>query len=138
MILVDTSVWIDLLGNTPKHRVSREGLLELATCSPVIQEVLQGVKDDLAHQKLKEAMLALPRFGDPLSLDLFLEAHEIYRSARRRGITVRSSFDCLIAAIAIQHSLEVWHQDRDFEAIAKFTNLKTLTQNSFPQSKSKN
>jgi predicted nucleic acid-binding protein len=101
-------------------------LLEFATCAPVIQEVLQGVRNDLAHQRLKDGLLALPRIGDPVSAELYLHASDIFRLGRRQGLTIRSSVDCLIAAIALKEGLPVWHLDRDFEAIAKFTGLKTL------------
>jgi predicted nucleic acid-binding protein len=47
----------------------------------------------------------------------------MYRSGRRRGLTIRSSADCLIAAIAIENRVPVWHKDRDFAAIATFTDL---------------
>lgn len=124
MILVDTSVWIDLLGRAPRHKPGQGRLLELATCPPVIQEVLQGIRNDLAHQRVREGLLALPRYGDPLDAELFLEASELYRAGRRRGLTVRSSVDCLIAAIALRHKLTLWHADRDFAAIARFTGLR--------------
>jgi predicted nucleic acid-binding protein len=34
---------------------------------------------------------------------------------RRKGMTIRSTIDCLIAQIAIEHDLELLHSDRDFE-----------------------
>ena len=127
MILVDSSVWINLLGKSRKHRLSPERLLEVATCPPVIQEVLQGIGNDLAYQRIQESLLALPCFGNPLDMDLYLTASDLYRLARKQGITIRSSVDCLIAAIALRHSLEVWHSDRDFDSLAKITGLKTRT-----------
>ena len=41
----------------------------------------------------------------------------LYRSARRVGLTVRSSVDCLVAACALRHDLEVLHRDRDYAAL---------------------
>jgi hypothetical protein len=70
--------------------------------------------------------LAIPRLCDPVRLDTFLEASEIYRHGRRNGYTIRSSADCLIAAIAIENSVPVWHRDRDFRLIAKYTRLEVL------------
>jgi predicted nucleic acid-binding protein len=126
MILVDTSVWVDLLGLARRHRVPAERLPEFATCPVVIQEVLQGIRNDLAHQRAKEGLLSLPRFGDQAPVEIHLEASEIYRLGRRRGVTIRSSTDCLIAATALRHQLTVWHADRDFDAIARFTGLKAV------------
>ena len=57
---------------------------------------------------------------------LFLEAAEIYREGRRRGYTLRSSIDCLIAAIAIENGIPVRHRDRDYDAIGRYTRLKIV------------
>jgi predicted nucleic acid-binding protein len=82
---------------------------------------LRPGSDSAAFQ---ESLLALPCLSDPLTLDLFLDAAEIYREGRRRGYTIRSGVDCLIAAIAIHHGVQVWHRDRDFDLIAKYTPLR--------------
>ena len=131
MILVDTSVWIDLFSRTPRHYLAPEAWPRLATCGPVIQEVLQGARDQ-AFQRLRDGMLALPRLGDPVDIDLYLEAASLYRHARQKGYTVRSSVDCLIAAVAMRCEATVWHADRDFEAIGKFAALRTLVARSLP------
>ena len=123
MILVDTSVWIELLRQT--IRVDQDSFLEFVTCEPVLQEVLQGVARDALHNQFQDALLALPRLDDPLPVEAFLQAAEIYRTARRKGYTVRSGVDCLIAAIALRHDVAVWNRNRDFETIARFTSLRT-------------
>jgi hypothetical protein len=43
------------------------------------------------------------------------------RSAKR--FNHPQSLDCLIATIAIENGVPVWHHDRDFEAIARYANL---------------
>ena len=43
-----------------------------------------------------------------------------------KGITVRSTVDCLIAQIAIENELLLLHNDRDFEAMAAVVPLKFL------------
>jgi predicted nucleic acid-binding protein len=106
-----------------RHRFS-----SFAICGPVLQEVVQGLDESTAARDVRTAMLALPRVGDPLDLDLFLKAVEIYRSGRRRGLTIRSTVDCLIAAIAIEHNVRVWRKDRDFVAIASYTGLRVITE----------
>jgi len=123
MILVDTSVWIELRRRRPTREVRVEELVQWVTCGPVVQEVLQGLREHAWTAAFREAMLALPRLSDPLGLETFLQAAEIHREGRRKGYTIRSSTDCLIAAIAIENGVAVWHRDRDFEAIARFTRL---------------
>lgn len=124
-MLVDTSVWIELLNGRLGSRVSEEELVSFATCGPIIQEVLQGMTDDATSHAFREAFLALPVLSDPLPKASFLAAAEIYRLGRAKGYTIRSSADCLIAAIAIEHRTPVWHKDRDYEAIARYTSLRT-------------
>jgi predicted nucleic acid-binding protein len=125
LILVDTSVWIELLSGRLGSRVSEHELLNFVTCGPVAQEVLQGLRDDPASEALREAFLALPVLSDPLPSASFWAAAEIYRLGRMKGYTIRSSVDCMIAAIAIDNGVPVWHKERDFEAIARFTSLRT-------------
>ena len=125
MTLVDTSVWIELLNGMLGQQVAEEELLNFVTCGPVVQEVLQGLRDDPLSEALSEGLLALPLLSDPVPLALFLSAAELYRLGRAKGYTIRSSTNCLIAAIAIENGVPVWHNDRDFEAIARYTSLRT-------------
>jgi predicted nucleic acid-binding protein len=53
---------------------------------------------------------------------------EIYHQGRSRGYTIRSSTDCLIAAIALENKVPVWHRDRDVATIARYTPLRAVTQ----------
>ena len=122
MILVDTSIWIGLLaGGRPK--VAEEDLANFATCGPVVQELLQGLKPGPASDAFRQLLLAVPVLSDPVPLSLYLAAADIYRLGRRKGVTIRSSIDCLIAAIAMENRVPVWHRDRDFSAIAAYTAL---------------
>lgn len=128
MILVDTSIWIEVFRAT--RSLDLETVVDfddVATCLPIIQEVLQGFRDEGAYRHAREAMLSLPIVESPLTERAFSDAIDVYRSARRGGITVRSSVDCLIAACAIRHDLEVLHRDRDFAAIAEVTALRQRT-----------
>jgi len=53
------------------------------TCLPVIQEVLQGFKDESAFQLARDAMYSLPMIESPLGRPVIDEAVGLYRSARR-------------------------------------------------------
>jgi len=123
--LVDTSVWIEVFrGRSPLDLPSLVAFDDIVTCLPVIQEVLQGFGEERAYRLAREAMLALPAVESPLRMDLVEEAVGLYRTARKRGLTVRSSVDCLIAACALRHDLEVLHRNRDFTAIARVSQLR--------------
>jgi hypothetical protein len=125
VVLVDTSVWIEVFRKpTGLALHTLVDFDEVVTCLPVVQEVLQGFRDEQAFQTVRESMLSLPIVESPLTERLFLEAAGLYRAARRQGLTVRSSVDCLIAACALRHDLEVLHTDRDFKALSKVSALK--------------
>jgi hypothetical protein len=124
VILVDTSAWIEVFRKPPRlDLLAVGGLDEVVTCLPVVQEVLQGFRDEAAFRVAREAMLSLPCVESPLGQARFEEAAGLYRAARRAGLTVRSSTDCLIAACAIRHGITVLHRDRDFSAIARVSPL---------------
>jgi predicted nucleic acid-binding protein len=126
MILVDTSVWIELL-NRPRRKLFQNRILsEFATAGPIVQEVFQGLRETPAAEEFRRDFGSIPRLSDPLPEALFVEGAEIYRRGRRQGLTIRSSIDCLIAAIAIENRVPVWHRDRDFRAIALYTGLRTV------------
>lgn len=126
MILVDTSIWIDLLSAKPTHSIPAEKLPLLATCPPVIQEVMQGVTNPSVIDQIQSGMTSLSVFADPVPLKLFLSAAEIYRIGRKKGFTIRSSADCLIAAIAKEYKLSIWHRDRDFDQISKYIDINVI------------
>ncbi|MCI0444024.1 PIN domain-containing protein [bacterium] len=122
MYLVDTSVWIEFF-QKPIRRKAFIDLEEVVTCLPVIQEVLQGFRDDSAFRIAGEAMFSFPIVESPLSQEVYEEAINLYRHLRRSGKTVRSSVDCLIAACALRHDLTVLHKDRDYDAISSISPL---------------
>jgi predicted nucleic acid-binding protein len=125
MILVDTSVWIEVFRKPPRFDPAAAiDLEDVVTCLPVVQEVLQGFRDEGAYRKARDAMLAFPIVESPLAEGVILDAVKLYRDARRAGYTVRSSVDCVIGACALRHDLEVLHYDRDFEALARVSALR--------------
>lgn len=124
MVLIDTSVWILVFRKERPLDLARlVDFDDVTTCAPIVQEVLQGFRDEAAFRKARAAMHNLPTVDVPLDQGVFDAAVDLYRSARRAGLTVRSSVDCLIAASAIRHDLCVLHRDRDFAALAKVSAL---------------
>jgi predicted nucleic acid-binding protein len=118
-------VWIEVFRRPSRLRL--ESIIEfdeIVICLPVLQEVLQGFDDERAFAIARQAMQALPIVEAPLTAAAFEDAVALYRSARRAGVTVRSGVDCLIAACALRHRLEVLHRDRDYDAIARVSPLR--------------
>lgn len=86
--------------------------------------MLQGFRDERPFRLAREAMFSLPMLESPMSRDVYLEAIGLHRSARRAGVTVRSSVDCLIAACALRADIEVLHRDRDFAVLSEISGLR--------------
>lgn len=125
MVLVDTSVWIEVFRRPSSIDIDRiVDFDDVVTCLPVIQEVLQGFRDERAYAIAREAMTALPAVESPIPAAVFDEAVAMYRAARRAGVTIRSGVDCLIAACAVRHNLEILHDDRDYDALARVAPLR--------------
>lgn len=127
MIVVDTSVWVDLLRGheTPaQHRL--EALLRadrrIAVTEVVVAEVLSGARSEPHRRSLRGRLLE----HDVLSLGGlggFEEAAELYRAARAQGVTVRYLTDCLVAVPAIRAGAPLLHSDRDFDHLARVSDL---------------
>ena len=124
MFLVDTSAWI-------RHFSAKDAFDlrqicspdERVLCLPVYQEILQGVRDEAAFRTMRTIMQAALIVETPLRHEVFDAAVDLYRLARRHGLTVRSSVDCIVAVCAIRHSLTVLHDDRDYGMLAKVSAL---------------
>jgi predicted nucleic acid-binding protein len=127
MILVDTSAWIEFLRGTgsPTHQELRRLIDEdarLATTDVVVMELLAGAGDEGRLRDLRRFLLRfthLPTDG----LGDYERAAGIFRKCREEGATIRSLFDCLVAAVALRTDTPVLALDRDYEAIARHTAL---------------
>ena len=122
MILVDTTVWIDLFaGKKEIHTTQLTDAInnkeDLCICGLIITEVLQGIKKDKDFketQKILDDLLYLPA-----SRKTYIRAAQIYRLCRKKGITIRKPVDCIIASLCIENAVYILHNDRDFDHIAK-------------------
>jgi predicted nucleic acid-binding protein len=119
--IFDTSVWIDFFkGNKTDQTQLLVYLLEndlpVYYCPVILQEVLQGIKKDSELEEVKEVFTVLNKLiEDPYQAAT--SAAEIFRNLRKKGITIRKGNDCLIAWFALKNSMEVVHNDRDFDVI---------------------
>lgn len=124
MILIDSSAWVEYLRNNPGPVAdSVESCLDdgFATCDPIQMELLAGARDERHLMKLRR-MLASGTLLRTESID-YDQAAALYRHCRARGATIRKLTDCLIAAVAIRHEVDLLHADRDFEMLARHTEL---------------
>ena len=129
MILVDTSVLIDLFKGNDNDAVCdfREVILQqvpFGITSVIYQEILQGARTRKEYTLLNE-YLSTQRFFHPKdAVASYAGAANIYFSCRRKGVTIRSTIDCLIAQITLEHRFFLLHNDKDFTAMAPVIGLR--------------
>jgi predicted nucleic acid-binding protein len=125
MILVDTSVWVQVLKDKTgkvvsgfKERVVGDvyGLTRFTEL-----ELLQGAKNDSEWRKLDQYLST--QYFLEVSENTWREAARIYFELRRKGVTVNSPIDCCIGQIAMEWKAILLHMDRDFDRIAKIRPL---------------
>lgn len=127
MYLVDTSVWVDFFKASPTPPVERlKALLtagtEVGLTATILQEILQGTADERQFAKYRSYFETQPIYLPKDPIETAVTAARIYFDCRRRGITVRSSNDCLIAQTAVEHNLVLLHNDEDFRRISGVLN----------------
>ena len=127
MILVDSSVWIDYFNGN--HTPQTDLLDHCLSTIPIIigdlilTEVLQGFRLDKDYQTAKTFLSHL-QFHHIGGYEVALQSAQIYRSLRRKGVTVRKTIDVIIAGYCIVQGLTLLHDDRDFIPIADHFPLK--------------
>jgi predicted nucleic acid-binding protein len=126
-LIFDTSVWVDFLRN---NRNPESDLLtsyienndQILLVPTILQEVLQGIRDDRQFHHIKDifsyfTILQLP------PVQAAIGAAELYRTLRKKGLTIRKNNDCMIAFYAIEFSASLVHLDSDFDLISKHSKL---------------
>lgn len=128
-VLVDTSVWIDFFrrGSSAPAAKLEECIRhkeDICCCGFILTEVLQGIRDEREFVATKRRFEGLVYLADDRSTFEF--GAGIYRELRRKGATIRSPIDCLIAAIVVQHGVNLLENDRDFHFIDQHYPLNRL------------
>ena len=130
MILVDTSVLIGYFkksSGVPYDKMDYiiDNDIPYGICNYVYQEILQGSKNKQEYDLLKEYLITVPFYDLLYGKQSFENAALMFFNCRKKGLTIRSTLDLIIAEIAIENSLYLLHNDIDFTNIAKvYENLK--------------
>lgn len=127
-MIVDTSVWVDFFNGaqTPHGQALTDLIDERAPVmltDLILTEVLQGIRQEREFKLIRDRLFALPVI-QPADLETFIEAARFHRRCRAAGRRIRSTIDCVIAAVAIENNLPVFHRDRDFDVIAEHCTLR--------------
>ncbi len=91
-LLFDTSVWIDFLNKktTPEanllvHYIEEDKQVLLTPT--ILQEILQGIRDDFKYRQIKE-MLSYFTILELPPIRAAVGAADLYRSLRKKGATI--------------------------------------------------
>jgi len=126
MILIDTSVWIEIFrdktGNIVKALQKIIGAKNYVLSRFNQLELLQGARDQKEWELLADYLST--QYYLEASQDTWPEAARIYFELRRKGFTINSPVDCCIAQIALEHGAFLLHRDKDFEKISRIRSLK--------------
>ncbi|MFN0146610.1 MAG: PIN domain nuclease [Dehalococcoidia bacterium] len=129
MWTADSSVWVDYFNRnwTPSALLLREWLRAGSTIvgDLVMAEILQGLRHPDRVSRVLRVLADVPavRMGGP---DIAVTAAANYRALRARGITIRSTIDCIIATYCIVNDVALLHSDRDFDPFEEHLGLKVV------------
>lgn len=131
MILPDTSVWIDYLRDVGTWQTEALdkllGTERLLLGDLILTEVLQGYSREAEAERVG-AELKLLVMIDIGGEEIAVRAARNYRMLRRKGITVRSTIDVLIATRCIADGLTLLHNDRDYRPFETELGLSVMRQ----------
>lgn len=128
-LFVDTNVWSlafrrDELSETAHVEALRQALEEgqtIVATGLVLQELLQGFSGPKARLPILEHFSAIPLLVP--DREDHIEAAALRNHCRRKGVQA-GTIDSLIAQLCIRHTLTLLSVDRDFENIARHTELR--------------
>ncbi|WP_309386692.1 type II toxin-antitoxin system VapC family toxin [Cerasicoccus frondis] len=129
MVIVDTTVWIHFLQGRETGEVAKlEALLadevDVFITGLIIQEILTGIKAKKDRAKVIKELSHFILINP--TLETHIQAAEIFDACRKKGLTIRSIIDCLIAALALEYDLAVLEKGRDYSFIAEVFPLKNF------------
>jgi hypothetical protein len=116
-VLVDTSVWsLALRRRMPSHPAVEElrsliGSGRAAMVGPIRQEVLSGIRERAAFERLRDHLRAFP--DEPLTSADYERAAEHFHTCRASGLQ-GSNTDFLLCAVAERHRFRILTTDEDF------------------------
>jgi predicted nucleic acid-binding protein len=128
VILVDTSVWISYFNDVKcvecdvLDRALEEGVAAIGDV--IFLEILQGFRSDKDYKNTKTQLLKLDQY-ELFGLHMVEKCASNYRQLRKKGITIRSTTDVIIATFCIENKLPLLFSDRDFLPFVEHLKLRS-------------
>lgn len=128
-LFIDTSVWSlafrrDAASTSPAVRELVRAIESgdaILTTGIVLQELLQGFAGPKHRTLIMDRFAALPLLI-PDRRD-HIDAAELRNQCRRRGLQI-GTIDALLAQLCIRHNLTMLSTDKDFQGVARHSELK--------------
>jgi len=129
MVLVDTSILIDYFKGVENESIEKFNLvlkkeIPFGINHFIYLEVLQGSSTVKDYRILKKYLDTQTFYDLKNGRESYAEAAKMYLKLRQKGVTVKSTIDCLIARVAIENDLFLLHNDMDFTRISEHFPLK--------------
>lgn len=129
MVLVDTSVLINYLGDVINNKTAKftellDFKIPYGINVYIYQEILQGAKTEQDFELLKNYLDTQRFYYLHKGINSYEEAAKIYFDCRKNGLTISSTIDCLIAQTCIENNIYLLHDDKDFDLISKIIKIK--------------
>jgi len=121
-VLVDTSVWsLALRRRAPSHAAVDEFRRlvvsgRAAIVGPIRQEVLSGIRDAAAFDRLRDHLRAFPNVA--VTIDDHEQAAAFFNTCRGKGVQ-GSNTDFLLCAVSANHHMPILTTDDDFARYAR-------------------
>jgi predicted nucleic acid-binding protein len=124
MILVDSSVLIDYFKGNENKSVEKfinviDRNIPFGINNYIYQELLQGAASEKDFKTLKDYLITQKFYNLLKEQESYENAARLYFRCRKKGLTIKSTVDFLIAQTAIENNLMLLHNDHDYNAMAK-------------------
>lgn len=131
MILVDTSVWIDYFnGADNEYTAALDSALDAGTVAIgdlIFLEILQGFRNDREFKRAKTLLEMLDQY-EMFGHEMVLKCAENYRDLTKKGITILTTTDVIIATFCIENQLPLLFSDRDFLPFVEKMGLRSVVE----------
>ena len=120
-VLVDTSVWIDFANGHPSDEAELLARLieqeeDLLTCGVIAAEFLQGLRSSRSVSRFSVHFRDM-EWLTPHEPETYEASAKLFRELRKKGLTIRSTIDCLIVRLAEEDGCFLLARDRDMTRI---------------------
>jgi len=129
MVIIDSTVWIDLFSGIPNAETrwldAEAGKQRLGLTDMILCEVLQGIRSDAELKKAERELLKCEVFATG-GIEMAVAAAGNHLELRKKGFPVRKTIDCWIATFCLREGYALLHRDRDFDVFEKVLGLTVI------------